>query len=411
MTGYCTDIYFDAAMEFIEASVAADENFFTYIATNAPHGPFHDVPADLYREYLNTDFTPILVNRNIRPERRNSELDKLARIAAMITNIDENVGRLFKKLDELGVRRNTIVLYLNDNGPNTMRYVGDMRGLKTHVDDGGIRSPLIFHWPDRVAAGATTDVLCAHIDVLPTILDACGMELPANRKIDGRSFLPILTGDDSDWPTRQIVLQSHRGNIPKKFHHFALHEGPWKLVHPSGFGKQNFDGEPALELYNLSEDPRQTNEISADYPEIFNRLKQSYEDWFTDVSSTRPDNYAPPRIVIGTEHEPSTVLTRQDWRHEAGGVWAYNSNGFWLLDAPEPGNYKVELILKAGHPAGEATISAGAVTTRIQIEADTIRGHFAELQLPAGKLKLAVDIEFNGKTQGPHQVFLTRTDR
>ena len=91
MKGYCTDIYFDAAMEFIESTVANQQNFFTYIATNAPHGPFHDVPEDLYQEYRDIDFSPILINKQMRPERLKSETDKLARIAAMITNIDENM--------------------------------------------------------------------------------------------------------------------------------------------------------------------------------------------------------------------------------------------------------------------------------------------------------------------------------
>ena len=137
------------------------------------------------------------------------------------TCIDENVGRLFRKLDALGVRENTIVVYLNDNGPNSMRYVGNMRGMKTHVDDGGIRSPLLFHWPAKVAALKTTDVLSAHIDVLPTILEACDVQPPAGRVIDGRSFLPLLTSDSATWPTRQVVLQTHRGNVPQKFHHFS----------------------------------------------------------------------------------------------------------------------------------------------------------------------------------------------
>ncbi len=408
MKGYCTDIYFDAAMEFIETSVARKENFFTYIATNAPHGPFHDVPEELYQEYLKVDFTPILVNKKIRPARLKSESDKLARIAAMITNIDENVGRLLKKLGSLGVRDNTIVIYLNDNGPNTMRYVGDMRGMKSHVDDGGIRSPLLFHWPAKVGARRTADALCAHIDLLPTILDACDVKLPAKHKIDGRSFLPLLAGNSADWPKRQVVLQSHRGNAPQKFHHFALHEEPWKLVHSSGFGKEDFSGPPKLELYNLSKDPRQQNDLAAKRTDVFKRLQKGYEDWFADVSSTRPDNYAPPRIVIGTAHEKRSVLTRQDWRHLTGRPWAAGSNGFWLLEAPQPGEYEVELIFKQNHPAGRATITAGSAKAEVDIPASKARGHFTRMQLPAGKLKLSVDVVFEGKTQGPHQVILVR---
>ena len=407
MKGYCTDLYFDAAMKFIETSVEEKENFFTYIATNAPHGPFHDVPEKLYQEYLKVDFTPILVNK-LRPQRLKAETDKLARIAAMITNIDENVGRLFKKLDTLGIRKNTIVIYLNDNGPNTMRYVGNMRGMKTHVDEGGVRSPLLLHWPAKVAARKTTNVLCAHIDLLPTLMDACGVELPADHKVDGRSFLPLLTNDNASWPKRQVVLQTHRGNAPQKFHHFALHEEPWKLVHPSGFGKENFTGQPQLELYNLNDDPRQQNDVSEKYPAVFKRLTKSYESWFADVSSTRPNNYAPPRIIIGTRHETSSVLTRQDWRHLAGKPWGRDSNGFWLLAAPEPGLYEVELIFKETLPAGKATITAGPVMAQVNIAANKTRGHFVQMKLPAGKIKLSVDVLINGKVFGPHQVILTR---
>ena len=408
MKGYCTDIYFDAAMEFIESTVANQQNFFTYIATNAPHGPFHDVPEDLYQEYRDIDFSPILINKQMRPERLKSETDKLARIAAMITNIDENIGRLFKKLDALHIRENTIVVYLNDNGPNTLRYVGEMRGMKTHVDDGGIRSPLVFHWPASVAARKTTDILCAHIDLLPTILDACHVQLPAGHKIDGRSFLPLLTRDNVDWPKRQVVLPAPRGNVPQKFYHFALHEEPWKLVHPSGFGNESISGQPQLELYDLSKDPRQQNDLSAQFPDVFRRLRRDYENWFEDVSSTRPDNYAPPRIVIGSPHERRAVLTRQDWRHATGQVWGRRSNGFWLLKAPEAGVYEVELIFKEGHPEGKATITAGSASARVDIAANKIRGHVTQMHLPCGDLKLSVDVVFDGNTQGPHQVILTR---
>ncbi|MEO2026329.1 MAG: arylsulfatase [Fuerstiella sp.] len=407
MKGYCTDIYFDAAMDFIDKNVQDGNNFFTYIATNAPHGPFHDVPQELYDEYSKVDFTPILVNK-LNPRRLQAESDKLARIAAMITNIDENVGRLFSKLDTLGIRENTIVVYLNDNGPNTMRFVGDMRGMKTHVDDGGIRSPLLFHWPAKVQARKTSDALCAHIDLLPTILDACDVKVPAGHKLDGRSFLPLLTDNNANWPTRQVVFQTHRGNKPQQYHHFALHEHPWKLVHPTGFGKESFSGEPQLQLYNLKLDPRQQTDVASTHPEVFQRLKKGYESWFQDVSSTRPDNYAPPRIVIGTEHELRSVLTRQDWRHVQGKPWAGNSNGFWLLEAPQAGTYELEIAFSSDHPAGTATITAGTVTKQLDIAAGQLRSHTTDIRLPAGKMKLAVDVVFNGKTQGPHQVILAR---
>lgn len=410
LKGYCTDIYFDAAMDFIADSVKRDEPFFTYIATNAPHGPFHDVPLELYKEYQNVDFTPILVNE-ISKNRRKQEFDKLARIAAMITNIDENVGRLFERLNQLKIVENTIVIYLNDNGPNSMRFVGDMRGMKTHVDNGGIRSPLLFHWPAKVSAGVTSAELCAHIDILPTILDACEVEVSETNRLDGRSFLSLLTQAESPWPSRQVVFQSHRGDVPQAFCHFALHEDNWKLVHPSGFGNEQLTGPPELELYDLSNDPRQQTNLSETHPEVKQRLTHAYEAWFADVSSTRPDNYAPPRIVIGTEHEPVTVLTRQDWRHFQGNPWKPGSNGFWLLDNPKAGSYTVEIILLSNENSqGEATLKVGNLVKTLSIAANQQRGHTTEIVIAEGALKLEVEVTMDGIQQGPHQVVLTHNE-
>lgn len=405
--GYCTDIYFDAAMKFMESHAGGNERFFTYIATNAPHGPFHDVPPSLYEEYRQVDFSPIIVKK-MKPEKLKAENDKLARIAAMVTNIDDNVGRLFSKLVDLGIADNTIVIYMNDNGPNTMRYVGDMRGMKTNVDDGGIRSPLIVHWPRHVKPGMESDTMCAHIDVAPTILDACGVSPPSDRKIDGRSLLPLLKETSGAWPTRQLVFQSHRGNAPQKFHHFAIHEHPWKLVHPSGFGRESIDSRPELELYNLQVDPQQKVELSEQHPDVAQRLTAAYENWFQDVSNSRPDNYAPPRIVVGTEHEPESVLTRQDWRHEKGRPWASNSNGVWLLNAPKATDFDVELIFAKEHSGGSATITVGEVKANVRITSSERRGHMASISMPAGNHTLAVNVDFDGDIQGPHQVILKR---
>lgn len=405
MKGYCTDIYFDAAIDFITRAASRDEPFFTYIATNAPHGPFHDVPDNLYREYKQVDFSPILVNP-INGKRKEAEFDKLARIAAMITNIDDNVGKLIAALESMDALDNTIVVYLNDNGPNSMRYVGDMRGMKTHVDDGGIRSPLIIHWPHQIKPGSQVHQMCAHIDIVPTLLDACDVALEEEVKVDGRSFLPLFQHPNSPWPERTLVFQAHRGNQPQRYHQFALHRGPWKLVHPTGFGNETFSGEPKLQLYHLEDDPRQKKELSAAHPQKLRELTQAYDDWFDDVSSTRDDNYAPPRIVIGTEHELNTTLTRQDWRHELGRPWGRDSNGFWLLHAPDPCAFEVELLFSEPPPNGTATIFAGEAVLKMEIEGGKRRGHSTHMHFPSGDLTFKVEIDINGTKVGPHQVIL-----
>ncbi len=408
--GFCTDIFFNAALDFIARNAQSEQNFFAYISTNAPHGPFDDVPLELLEEYKKIDFSPIMVSE-LAPKKRAEEFDKLARIAAMITNIDQNVGRLFAKLEALGLVENTIVIYLNDNGPNTRRYVGEMRGMKTEVDDGGIRSPLIFHWPASVKDGTESDQMCAHIDVLPTILEACELNLPSLLKIDGRSFLRLLTQESPESPRRQLVFQSHRGDTPRLYHHFAIHEAPWKLVHPSGFGQESYNGPVSLELYNLQADPTQQHNLASEYPEVVDRLQLAYEQWFADVSSTREDNYAPPRIIIGTPHETQTVLTRQDWRHSEGESWAVRSNGFWLLDNKTPGQYRLEIIFEDDKNApGTATIFVNDVTTVIELTPHHQRSHLAEIELPAGKIRLAVKVQQAESTRCPHQLILTAPD-
>lgn len=409
MKGYCTDIYFDEAIDFIGRCASLDEPFFTYIATNAPHGPFHDVPKDLYQKYKEVDFTPILVNP-LNPQRQAAEFDKLARIAAMITNIDDNVGMLQSALKSLNILDNTILVYLNDNGPNTMRFVGNMRGMKTNVHDGGIRSPLVMSWPAQISAGTKIDRLCAHIDLLPTILDACGIPQQKTNRIDGRSFLPLLITPNARWPERTLVFQAHRGNQPVRYHQFALHRGPWKLVHPSGFGKETFSGEPKLELYNLESDPQQQTNLAKQEPAVLKRLTDDYDLWFDDVGSTRPNNYAPPRIVIGTQHEPTTTLTRQDWRHQSGKPWGKDSNGFWLLHLPEPVSFEVELLLNEPSPDGTAFITAGEARLTIDMEKGKRRGHSTHMHFPIGNFQLQVEIVTEGKKFAPHQVILRTVD-
>ncbi|MEM0898038.1 MAG: arylsulfatase, partial [Verrucomicrobiota bacterium] len=383
--GFCTDVYFDAAMEFIDAESAAP--FFIYLPTNAPHGPYHDVPEDLREHYMKKDLVSLPVHPMKSPERRAAEQDKLARIAAMITNEDQNVGRLLKHLEERGLLENTIVIRLNDNGPNTMRYVGDMRGMKTNVHEGGVRSPFWMHWPAKIPAGTTSDALTAHIDVMPTLLEACGAQ-PGPHAMDGRSFLGLLTAPDAqpDWPNRQIVIQSHRGTAALKYHHFMLRDDHWKLVHASGFGKESFEGEPVFELYNLRNDPKETVNLVAEKPKVFQRLKADYEAWFADVSSTRPDNYAPPLIIVGTEHENPTPLTRQDWR---GTTWGAGATGHWVVDVAKPVTADIEVILDPSTVTGKESVVTLKVGEDV-FEQTTAEGKvsFQEVALPKGEVRL-----------------------
>ena len=134
--------------------------------------------------------------RKLKEAAQKSENDKLARIFAMITNVDQNIGRLVQTLKDLGQLDNTIVIYLNDNGPNSARYVNQHRGSKSNELEGGFLSPLIVHWPDQIKAGSSSAQVGAHIDLLPTIAEACGVRLKKKHQVDGMSLLPAMSNVD-----------------------------------------------------------------------------------------------------------------------------------------------------------------------------------------------------------------------
>ena len=401
--GYCTDVYFAAACQFMEESQQAGKNFFVYLPTNAPHGPFHDVPESLRKQYMeHQDELAELIVSNVRGAKRDAEIDKLARIAAMITNVDDNVGRLFAKLKQMDILQNTLVLFLTDNGPNSRRYVGKRRGMKSEVNEGGVRTVLWAHWPARLQKGTVSDEPSAHIDLMPTILDACDVATES-LQLDGRSILPLLEGKSVPLPPRVLVLQSHRGDQPQRYHNFMIRQGKWKMVHPSGFGREEFKGEPHFELYDVVADPEESQNLATARPEIVQQLKSAYDRWFDDVSSTRPDNYAPPRIWIGTPHEKQTTLTRQDWR---GGTWATNANGYWLVYAPTPQTYSVQVEFTSTPVPASVTLQIGDRSWQRDVEAKHDKCRFDDIAIPAGNTTVSATITFDTESRGAYQIHL-----
>ncbi|MCH7918912.1 MAG: arylsulfatase [Planctomycetes bacterium] len=403
--GYCTDIYFDAALAWMERQVQRDKNFFAYVPTNAPHGPFHDVPQAWYEHYkglnLGSDQFPQDSGHPLPEER---DKDKLARIFAMISNIDDNVKKLFSRIEAMGQLDKTLVLFMVDNGPNTRRYVAGMLGKKSNVYEGGVRSPLYLHWPGRLAAGKTSDVVVAHFDILPTVLEACGVQAAAGVKLDGRSFWPLLTQENAAWPDRYITIQAHRGDAPLRYHNFMMRNQKWKLLHDSGFGRETFAGLPKFELYDMEKDPLEMQDLAATRPEQLARMKRAYDTWFDDVGSTRPNNYAPPRIHVGTPHENPVVLTRQDWRHFQGRPWADNSNGIWKLYVANGGDYTVRLRLRENKSGGRSVLKIGDQQWTASHSASDQDIVYEHLRLPKGKLDLLATLTSGDQESGPHQV-------
>lgn len=392
--GYCTDVYFDGALDFIDASIEAARPFFTYIATNAPHSPYHDVPDALYQKYKNKDLSPILLGNE-------EDADTVARVFAMVENIDQNVGKLLAHLDKRQIAENTIVIFMVDNGPNTRRYVVDSRGKKNEVHDGGIRSPFYIRWPAQLQAGTRSDRIAAHIDVMPTLLEAAKASLPDDHPFDGRSILPLLKGESPEWPDRSLVLQIHRGNEPIPLHHIAVREQRWKLVHPTGFRNERMPPDVPLELYDMENDPGETNNLFDARPEIAQRLLQTYERWFEDVSSTRPDNYAPPRIVLGTRHETRTTLSTQDRRETPDG-------GEWLLRFEGNRQYDVEFLWKEPVNNLELELSVGDIKETLAIDSATDTERIRKVRIPSGEASLSVQILKGNQKDVPYHIVLHR---
>src|SRR5262249_11783750 len=157
--------------------------FFAYLAFNCPHTPLEVKDEDV-KPYKSMNLSLDQFPQAGFPIRGKYNEDDTAKIYGMVSNIDANLGRLFKKLDDAKLADNTLVIFMPDHGPQQPRWNAGFRGLKGTVYEGGVRVPFYARWPGKFPAGKGSDVVAAHIDVLPTILAACGLAAPQNLKID-----------------------------------------------------------------------------------------------------------------------------------------------------------------------------------------------------------------------------------
>lgn len=385
MKGYCTDVYFREGMKWADTALAGKRPFFLYLPTNAPHGPLNDVPRDKYDYYRTQHITADRLPKTPgHPIAKGLDADTQARVYAMIENIDDNVGRLFAWLDRGGLTDNTVVLFLTDNGRATAGYNAGFRGLKSDVYEGGIRSPLFAHWPGQLKPGVASDHIAAHVDLLPTLLEVCGVDERKDLKLDGRSLWPLLKRQAGPWPERTLFTQSHRGDLPMKYHHFAVRTQKWKLVRNSGFGLEKPPpGRMKLELFDMASDPFEMKNVAEANPDVVADLRGQYEAWFEDVSHTRPGNFAPPRIRLDPPHQEPVVLTQQDWR---GANWGPNDRGYWDVESAAPATYEIRLIFAS--PVRRAVLQATmeGTTRKLEKQSETASKtfSFANLHLPAG---------------------------
>lgn len=398
-SGYVSDVITNAAIEYIGRE--SQQPFFVYLAFNAPHTPL-EVPDSYHDLYREADFAPERFSDEGQPLPKRSNARELARLYGMVTNIDDNLGKLFAALDEQGLSDSTLVIFLTDNGPQGVRYNAGMRGHKGTVYEGGIRVPLFVRWPKRVAP-ADHQLPAAHIDLVPTILDACGIESGAI-PLDGRSLWPMLSGQSNELAPRVLFTQWHRGDAPERYRAFAAFDERWKLLRPESRENLGPARDEQFELYDIASDPYETRNVAADHPEIVTRLKGNYDRWFDDVCATR--GFAPPRIVLGADAENPSTLTRQDWRgNEAG--WTPQSIGHWEVEFANPGKYRFELLL--GEPlTGRVVTLADDREIASAMVAGEKQALLGPLELPAGPARLKFVLEGANSERGPHQVVVER---
>jgi len=311
--GYCTDVWFNAATAFVEAN--RETPFFCYIPTNAPHSPYRVAP-----EYS-------------QPFKEKGLSEAQANFHGMVKNIDDNVGRLLERLDELALTDNTIVIFMTDNGTAEGNPAG-MRGKKGSAYEGGHRVPCFIRWPGgKLSAGRDLPLLSAHFDLLPTLLDLCGVPVKEDAAFDGISLRPWLGDPALPEPERAIIVDSQRIETPEKWRASAVLEKQWRLIN-------------GAELYDLESDPEQRIDRAAEFPDRAAQLRGHYETWWADVSQTF-DQYC--SIVIGAPGQAATVLNSHDWHGEKP---AWNQphilkgepgNGFWAIDVAEAGEYHFDL--------------------------------------------------------------------
>ncbi|MFY0713619.1 arylsulfatase [Seonamhaeicola sp. NFXS20] len=319
--GYCTDIFFSEALNFIEEN--KDQPFFCYIATNAPHAPYNvdKKYIDMYAEY-------------------NEISERTRRFYGMITNIDENFKALEAKLKELKIDDNTILIFTTDNGTAAGRsvYNAGLKGGKGSVYEGGHRVPLYIRWPNgQLTGGKDIDELVAHYDLLPTFVDLLGLDFNPVKPLDGKSLKPLIKEENPKWENRILYMDTQRKQNLIKYKAYTVMDDNWRLVN----GK---------ELYNINQDLAQEHNVINQYPEVTSRLKEGYEKWWQSIMSETPnERYA--YIKVGSSKENPSRISSHDmltgkfghmW-HQYGAVTASQATGRWKIEFVEDGEYTITL--------------------------------------------------------------------
>jgi arylsulfatase A-like enzyme len=327
--GYITEILAEAAMNWMGDQIAADKPFFCYVPFNAPH-------------------TPGLVEDKYWKPFYNKGVGRWeAVIYGMIQVIDEQIARMMEFLEEKNQAKDTIVIFMTDNGPNTWRYNAGLRGKKSHIYDGGIRVPCFIRWPGKLKPELVERPL-SHVDILPTLAEWCGLKGTEGLALDGRSFAKLAESPGMDWSDRKLISFS-TGQESKIRSSGTVHTDRWTAVQQGG----------KWELYDIHSDIRQRANVAEQHPEIVKSLRAHFEE----TLSTMPPVGQPAPIPVGASGGKVVVLEGQDaflpklkgkgidYNYPAGFSFHWisrwtDTNAYpeWNLEVIGSGRYKVTLL-------------------------------------------------------------------
>lgn len=379
--GYCTDVWFDEAIKFIENK--KDDPFLCYLSLNAPHSPFN-VPQEYYDLYKDEE----------------SLLETQKRFYGMITNIDDNFSTLLKKLDELKIADNTIVIFTTDNGTSNgykisetgevHGYNAKMRGTKASEYDGGHRVPFIVRWPNgKLEAGKSLTDLVAHVDVLPTLTSLAGIDFKSDKVMDGTDISSYLLGE-SKLQDRYLVTDTQRISWPKKGKNSSVMNGDWRLVNGN-------------ELYNLSEDPGQTNNLAAQYPDKVTAMNDFYNSWWESVikeTKYSTIDLGVDEVDVITCHDARTVDYFPPWNQQMIRKGEPMKPAPFFVNFVKPGTYRfylrrypVESDLALGAEVNDGTPET--LTTDAVVNGKSML--FKKAHLKIGDKTIEVDVDNTAK--------------
>ncbi|MEM6469010.1 MAG: arylsulfatase [Planctomycetota bacterium] len=279
--GFVVDDFTNRAIRFIEAASHSSKPFFCYLPINTPHAPMM-VDDRYYSKFENLDPNPA----HREPEKEDVMMTRAA--LAMVENIDWNVGRLLAKLNELRLDERTIVIFFSDNGPNSYRWNGGMKGKKGSIDEGGLRSPLLMRWKGKISPATKVTQIAGSIDLLPTLVSLASVSLSSNRRLDGIDLSAPILGEDVSPPNRSLYSVM-RDRVSVRSQRFRL--------------------DAKGQLFDIKNDRGQTRDVALRHPEQLRLLKEQQKA-FSLLAKREFERYKNRPFLVG--YAGSTILPARD---------------------------------------------------------------------------------------------------